>query len=295
MNVALSPAIMIPVLLAVTAVTAAILALSLRHTTPTNFDATDAMADAHRAAAFWRASFVAYAAAAAWNFIVVFKCVSECASAVAATALLGIALVFGAVGGYANRFFAAADPLSPTGRLSTAGVPIRRITTIGLGIAAAVVVMLAGLSVALVHADLPLTGAALRERLACGRLGLISASVLLAVGVAEIYVRNDWPAHARLDGTNPAAIHGIAVTLATVSGALFSVFLLELYAPVVVIQEQWILKAAEGAGMRTGIDVSRWIEQEGLSRSSGATLVQILAIVAPSLTAIGLPGFLRRR
>ncbi|HKR64488.1 MAG TPA: hypothetical protein VJZ00_12220 [Thermoanaerobaculia bacterium] len=289
--------VLVPVLFVLTAALAAALSRRIGTLIPVDVDATESIAEAFRASAFWRVSHVALIAAAIWNAVLSFACIHEYVGATAAWSALAIAFACGIVAAYVNRFFAVGNR-SALSQLQTLGIPIRRITQVAFAIVVAVVVLLIGASLALMHTRSVciLSPEELRGRMEWGRIALVSTSVWLIIGVAEIFLRYDWPAHLPLGDANPAVIHHVALTIAVVFGGLFSIFLLELYAPMILVHQMWIADAADAQScLHPDLSIPKWLEQEALNRTLWTTLIQIAAVAGPSLTAFGLPGVLKRR
>jgi len=77
------------------------------------------------------------------------------------------------------------------------------------------------------------------------------------------------------------------------AGALYSAFLLALYAPAIVIYDSWIAQAAEFAMARTSsVNFKSWRENNSLGQSPAAMLLQLVAVAGPALTGLGIPKLL---
>jgi hypothetical protein len=95
---------------------------------------------------------------------------------------------------------------------------------------------------------------------------LYSAAALLSVGLFEIYALFKWGAS--VSGAEETARSLVADALAVSAGIVFTVFLIAIYAPVAIIQHQWLDHVITEESSRTvDLDVSKWLAKQGLKSS----------------------------
>jgi putative flippase GtrA len=252
------------------------------------------IAEAHRAAALWATSYMAYVAAAIWNIIVASWIVHKYLPMRARQVIFATAAVISVGALFVRSVYAS--PVAPLSLITAAGVPIYRVTAIGNALLAATLVLFVAACGALLNREGEghIGERSLRERMAYTRLSMYSAAALLVIGVIQIYCLNDWPAHTFHDTTEGSrlALHELAYTAAVVSGALYSVILLMLYLPVLLVHDGWVTIFAEEAVAQSSIDLSKWREAHGLGRTAAETIGQVVAVVGPWATALGIPKLL---
>jgi hypothetical protein len=244
-------------------------------------------AEALRAVLLWGVSFVLFIAASAWNIMVTLRVLHRFASFKAWIAIASLFILSASLSPYVSRLLGGEKSASPVDTLR-----MTKVTDVGDAVAAGVTCLLVASVCALIYRRASrLTPRQLRERVTYLRLSLLSAAVLLVIGVAEIYFLHDLPAYR--DPIRHDSYHHIAITAAMVAGALYSACLLVLYAPAIVIYEAWISKAAEHAMAGTSsVDFKKWRENNHLTQSPSAMLLQLVAVAGPALTGLGIPKLL---
>jgi hypothetical protein len=174
--------------------------------------------------------------------------------------------------------------------LDNAGVPVFSITAFGNTAAVLTIAFIIAASIGLIKAIQHANDAnGLRSLLDAARLQLYSAAVFLVVGVIEIYLLWDWPSHlTSLSPSASAAIHQMAQSVVTMCGSLYSLMLLSIFIPVLLIHEQYTRKLVPVNGpSQPGASAA-----SSLNKSALSLLPELLAIVSPILTALGIPKLL---
>jgi hypothetical protein len=253
-------------------------------------------AGAYRAAAVWGASFLVFVIASIWTAILALTIVRRYLATGLRLVILVVAGLLSVVGLLMNQWYVKETSDAPLRMIFAAGIPIYQMTAIGNSIAVGVVVLSIAASCSLMRRPRRLSAQSLRNRIEYSRLSLFSAAIFLIAGVAEIYFLNDWPAHVYVGATSGLdrnSLHELAVTMGIIVGVMYSTVLLAVYVPLMAVQEQWVRVAAERAvnGTTDG-DPQKWREMQMLSRTVFATFAQILAVVGPSLAALGIPKLL---
>jgi len=274
-------------LAAILAVTTIILAHVLGDQAHAHAGADDPAAKVYRAAMLWAVSFVLFVVASAWNMMVALRVLYRFATPKGLVPVAILVAVSVPLSAFTTDLLGGKNVQTPVETLG-----IRNVTIVGDAVVAEVTCLLVASVCALTYRRTKrLTPRQLRERVACLRLSLLSAAVLLVIGVAEIYFLHDWPAYKALDHHN--SYHSMAITAATVAGALYSACLLALYAPAIVIYEAWISQAAEYAMAKSpAVDFKKWREENHLTQSPAAMLLQLAAVAGPALTGLGIPKLL---
>ena len=252
---------------------------------------TPQVADAHRAALLWAASFLLFTAAGIWNTVLALEIIRRYFAMRTRILVIVVAGAFALGFLLINQIYERDD--HPLTLVATALVPVTGATAIGNGIAAGVVAMVTAASFALMRRPRRLSLRDLRNRIEYARMSLFSAAALLIFGVAEIYLVNSWPAH--VYDAAPAVLdrHSLQATgntIGIVAGVMYSIVLLTVYVPLMIVQEQWVRHAAERAiGDSADADLQKWRETHMVTRTLAATISQMVAALGPLLTALGIP------
>lgn len=108
---------------------------------------------------------------------------------------------------------------------------------------------------------------------------LYSSAALLVTGLIEIYALYKWGA--AVSGTQEVSRGMTADALAISAGIVLTILLIAIYAPVAIIQHQWLDLLLEEESTRIkDLDVSKWLPAHGLKPSpigiSGAMLAPLI-------------------
>lgn len=161
------------------------------------------------------------------------------------------------------------------GKLRDVHIPVFKITAFGNTTAVVAFAMIIATSIGIIaKIQVAKDPAELRALLDPMRLLLYSSAAFLAVGVVEIYLLWDWPAH--LPYPTPEmgrAIHQMAQTIATMSGTLYTLMMLVLFVPVSLMHERR----------------SRELSSDVEKKSALSMLAELIALAGPMITAFGIP------
>jgi len=133
-------------------------------------------------------------------------------------------------------------------------------------------------------------GKALRRQAHHARLLLYSAAVALAIGVVQMYTLLAWAASNYIVAHPNAEVQPLrqlAASSAIGAGGLYTLLLLLFFAPVAVSFHESVEAAYSAALAIERIDHDKWLNENGLSLSVVKAAVDILAILSPAITAVG--------
>jgi hypothetical protein len=113
------------------------------------------------------------------------------------------------------------------------------------------------------------------------QLSLYSASVLLAVGLFEVWALFRFGATVS-ESNNATSVASMADGEALASGIVFTVFLAAIYTPVAVVHHHWLAhRVSDAADRIKDLDVDKWLGRHGLK---GTPLTVGTALAAPLLS-----------
>jgi hypothetical protein len=250
---------------------------------------TVAEAGEFRAFVIWAITFACFVVAAVWGSIAAAAIVHEHGTKEGYRATVITAVVLTVIVAVLSRLF-----WSDTGVLAmiqrARGIEIRYFTLVGNALAAGSTSLILGACIALGTAPRTPAVVDLRRRMANSRLLLFSAAVLLVVAVAEISLVHQLPVaveKARNVIGQPLVVQHVTRSITLAAGLMYTAALLILFVPLAVIHEKWVDDVWQKAAKEKR---SEWLETTGLHRSIGSTTTQLIAIAAPWLAALGLPG-----
>jgi hypothetical protein len=121
----------------------------------------------------------------------------------------------------------------------------------------------------------------LRRRIELSKLGLYSASGLLAVGVFQLWALYTWPASfLPRDSAGPVRVMGNSVTFA--ASVLFTGCLVVIYLPTAVVHQTWLFNHLRDESARdANLDQDEWLRKRGLEMSSLVFVKRAIGIFAP--------------
>lgn len=148
-----------------------------------------------------------------------------------------------------------------------AGVPIQELTLAGNLLAFTAISALVASACCLAAPVEKIEVQAVSKKIKLCVFSLYSAAALLSVGLFEIYALFKWGAI--VSGAEEETARSIvADALAVSAGIVFTVLLIAIYAPVAIIQHQWLDLVIEEESTRTvDLDVSKWLAKHGLKSS----------------------------
>lgn len=245
-----------------------------------------------RGRVFWGASVVALLITAIWNIGLAIEYIRAHSSARVQRAVFSLTIVSALILGLGRRYAGTEGERLLDTAAAASGVNVRAITA-GMNIIAAATIVLLLSAAAIVGAVSNGIAEDLRVRAFHLRVLLISSSLLLAIGVAEIYFLFNWPLQlpkGQLDAVQAAADPVIAHVIPTAAGALYTFLLVLIYAPAAVAHEERVTQLlARIRADDPATDVEKWRKANGLETSVAMSFVSAIAVVTPILTAIGLP------
>jgi hypothetical protein len=168
------------------------------------------------------------------------------------------------------------------------GVPVWHFTTftnIFTGIGVIFVVSAATALLLPVGGDGEIRLVRLRRRIQLSKLGLYSASGLLAVGVFQLWALYTWPASfLEHSAARPIRLMGSSITFA--AGALFTGCLIFIFLPTAVVHQAWVsAQVYEASTGQKDFDPNEWLRKQGLDTPTLTLFNRAMVIFAPMATA----------
>jgi hypothetical protein len=193
---------------------------------------------------------------------------------------LGYPILAGAGRGYLGQVGTEAIRLTER----STGIPVPIVVVTLNTITAAVVAMVIGaLGVLMYRGETDLSPECERAITRESRVLLLSSAALLVAGVVEIVFLFHWTStiHPSVLGVKTAVA---ANTFAIQAGAVFSMMLLMIYAPVFVLHESRVARLVD---TQKPADREKWLKKNGLHRSLSGILTNLVALASPWLSGLG--------
>ncbi|MEK6374242.1 MAG: hypothetical protein AABO58_16265 [Acidobacteriota bacterium] len=255
---------------------------------------TAADANAVRASSLWMIGYIVLIVTLAWTAFVSIAIIAAHLKAVGLW-ITGVATGLAMLVGHASSIESAARPGSVMTTIDRATqLPIHSTAVVSSTLALGVVTLVVAAAVALGRRPNGiLSESQLRSRLGEARLFLFSAAATLASALVSIYFTMVWPIDLPTVSSSPipnGVLKELAITVTLASGIFYSAMLVVLFVPSAIIHERWIEESWNAARDHVpNQSRANWLSENGLDRSLADTGVQIVAIAAPWLAAIGLP------
>jgi hypothetical protein len=255
---------------------------------------TLAEANAARASVLWLISYIVMVVVMTWNSVVAIAIVVTRLRTAGRLVTAAIFLMAMLVACSASIASAARTGSIMSVVDSATQLPIRYTSVASSTLAAGVVALTVAAVVALGRrSGTNLPAAHLRLRVGEARVLLFSAAASLAASLVALYLTLVWPIDLpAVSGTAmpPDVVRELAITVTLSSGIFYSAMLVILFVPISIIHERWI-EESWGATEAQFPNQTRgsWLSENALDRSMADTAVQIVALAAPWLAAVGLP------
>jgi hypothetical protein len=120
-------------------------------------------------------------------------------------------------------------------------------------------------------------------------LAIYVGAVLLAVSVAQVDARHFWPLSLAPDSSS-TALKGAASELSFMYGTFFTLFLVALYSPAVIILRRRAWSLVRASAPTLGLDEQKtWLTHRNLSFTLSQKVAQLLSLLAPAGVAAATP------
>ena len=227
-------------------------------------------------ASLWNAAVSLIILGALWETIAAPKRTRVFWSIAVSTILVG---VFVALKEFSGR---EGDDLLALIRVST-GVNVQFLTRCSNALAGMCIWLAASAGGLLCYLPASLEDDELKSRADLLRSAMFSASVLLAIGVTEVFFLFSWAAN--LGSSRSTDVLQFAKSMAIAAGGVFTSFLFVVYGPCIHFQNHALNRQLRARAKEPGFDRSKWLKQTGLGGPS-QPWKQAATLAIPLLTGL---------